>query len=248
MQLSFSTSTDERRMTDFQVVDCRTLGETRRYILSHAWSPIVWQGNYRAEKNFLHSDFCALDFDDGTWTIADARTMLEKNDLAGIVGITKSHQIAKGKHQAVDRFRIVMPWMERIADVKTYKQNMERLTKHMPADRAAKDAARFFWPCLDVVFYRPGGKLSWLPYTPPVKRPLPPQTVKDAMLMPPGFYAALKTRAIEGNRNSLAYWAAKRMKEHGFRSGDVVDVLKSYIALDDNELKRTVSSAFKNSS
>ena len=226
-------------MTAFQIADCRTLGETQRWIASHAWSPCVWNNGHRLEANFLFSDFCALDFDSGEWGIEDARAMLEKNDLAGIVGTTKSHTSTD------PRFRVVMPWRERISDVSAYKQNMKRLTEHMPADKAAKDAARFFWPCTEIVFYRPGGKIDCLPYTAPKPRPPVSQQTKDAMMMPEGFYVALRARAVEGNRNSLAYWAAQRMKDAGFRQLDAENILGSYINLDAIELNRTISSAFK---
>lgn len=231
-------------MTAFQIADCRTLGETQRWITSHAWSPIVWNNGHRLEANFLFSDFCALDFDDGRMTIDMAREMLIKGDYAGIIGTTKSHQKEKGG-LTCDRFRIVIPWAGRISDVGAYKQNMKRLTEHLPADRAAKDAARFFWPCSEIVFYRPGGKMAWLPYTAPRPRTLPSKQAQEAMFMSPGFYSKIKSAAIEGNRNDLAYWATKRMKEAGFRQVDVENILGSYISLDAIELNRTISSAFK---
>lgn len=241
MILSYSTSTNAQRMTAFQIADCRTLGETQRWILSHAWSPIVWSAS-RHEDHFLYSDFCVLDFDDGKMTIEGAKEMIVQGDYAGIIGTTKSHT------ETAPRFRVVIPWAGRIVDLKTFKQNMKRMVEHVPgADPKCKDGARFYWPCTEIVFYRPGRKMDWLPYTEPrVKaRVAPSKASKDAMQMPPGFWGHLKAAAIEGNRNSLAYWAAQRLKENGFRQVDVENILVSYINLDANELNRTISSAFK---
>lgn len=228
-------------MTAFQMSeDVKTLGAVQRYILSYAWSPIVWASGHRLRKNFQFSDLCALDFDDGSWSVQDAIDALETRDLAGIIGTTKSHT------PEAPRFRLVMPWDGRIIDARVYEQNMKRLTEHMPADKAAKDAARFFWPCKEIVYYRPGARLSWLPYTAPTPKPKPPKALVDARLTPFWLEKTLKTRGYEGNRNSLVYWCAKRLKDLGFSRDEAETLISPHISLDGSELSRTVLSAFSN--
>lgn len=241
MILSYSSSTSAQRMTQFLVSeDLRALGTIQRYILSYAWSPIVWANGTRLKMNFMFSDLCALDFDSGAWSVADARAMLEKNALAGLIGTTKSHT------DAAPRFRLIMPWDGRITCAKTYEQNMKRLTEHMPADKAAKDAARFFWPCKEIVFYRPGAPVSWLPYTPErPKRQISPE-LKSARPVPTWIETTLKNQGREGNRNNLVYWVSKRLKDLGFTPSEAESLISPHISLDGRELSRTVLSAFKN--
>lgn len=242
MIISYSPSTDPRRMLNFQRTDVRSLSEAQQYILKYAWSPCVWDGNIRAKSRFAFSDFCALDFDDGKWNIQDAASMLTQNNLCGFVGTTKSHGVDKGG-VTCDRFRIVMPWASRITCAKTYEQNMARLVEHMPADRAAKDAARFFWACTAVVFYRPGVKLDWVP----LKTALPKyRELTKHRIVPPGILTKLRATGA-GNRNNMVYWTAKRLKECGLSVDEAEKVIADNIALDRVELARSVLSAFQNS-
>lgn len=241
MILSYSTSTSAQRMTQFLVSeDLRQLGTIQRYILSYAWSPIVWANGTRRKANFMFSDLCALDFDSGEWGIDDAREMLEKNDLAGMIGTTKSHT------PEAPRFRVVMPWARRIVDVKTYEQNMKRITDYMPADKAAKDAARFFWPCKEIVYYRPGEPMAWLPYQKEAPRRVISRELRDARPVPTWIATTLKNQGHEGNRNNLVYWVSKRLRELGFTRDEAESLIAPHISLDGRELSRTVLSAFSN--
>lgn len=247
MIISYSPSTDPRRMLNFQRTDVRSLSEAQQYILKYAWSPCVWDGNIRAESRFLFSDFCALDFDDGKWSVADAIKMLNEKSLCGFVGTTKSHRLEKDGVIA-DRFRIVMPWASRITDLKVYKQNMARLVTHMPADQKAKDGARFFWPCTAVAHYRPGARLDWeaLKSEPVRERILVSDKTIDARMVPEWLKTKLR-QTLPGARNSNTYWAAMRLKERGFIASEAENVISQYINLDRTELARTVLSAFTRS-
>lgn len=245
--VSVAPGSDPRLMTQFTEMGVPTRIALARVIVLTAWSPIVWTGGQRAKANFQHSDFCALDFDDGKWTLGDATTFLLENKLIGIIGTTRSHQKAKDGAPAVDRFRIVMPWAGRILEARTYEQNMARLMAHMPADRACKDAGRFFWPCGRIAFATNGDPLAWLPYAPPPPRALSRTAAIDAELrrVPLWMRDELSRGVPPGQRNKTAYRFACHLKQRGFSQRDVEDILVSGIDIDRSELAGAISSAFR---
>jgi len=251
--VSYSESTDAKKMVVFNTKQTATIKEIIPGIEKYAWSPCIWQGGRRLKSKFIESYFCVLDFDDGLWTVDNAIDFLTTNNLAGIVGTTKSHQLSKGGGDPQDRFRLVIPWLNPITDLATYEQNMKRVIKNIatdlePADRACSDGARFFWPCRKVVYYRPGKKLSWLPFQKPKPSPRRAQALRRdtfAKLVPTWMRQQLQSGIIEGTRNKTAYVFAKRLKERGFTCSEAYDELSRYITLDDTELSRTISSAYK---
>jgi hypothetical protein len=172
--------------------------------------------------------------------------MLVKSDLGGFIGATKSHRVAKGAQPACDRFRVVIPWESRITDVKTFEQNMLRLTRYMPIDPVCKDGARFYWPCTESLHFTIGDGMSWAPYeVPPVRPPSRSAAYdKDLHTVPPWMEAELKT-AHPGTRNKTAFKMAIRLKERAWTQSEVVALLGCYIDLEAKELERTVQSAWR---
>jgi hypothetical protein len=83
------------------------------FILRRVWSPCVWDGGRRREQNFAFAGWGALDFDDGRYTLEQAKT--DWREFIHVMGTTKSHQVAKNGGAACDRFRILFPWEEPIA-------------------------------------------------------------------------------------------------------------------------------------
>jgi hypothetical protein len=131
-------------------------------ITKEAWSPITWIQGARAACNYTSCEFLTLDFDDGTQTIDDAKEILQTYKLRGMIGTSKSHQREKtteaGKVRApCDRFRLIIPLERNIEDAKTYSYNVkEAMDMLFPgADTACKDAGRFFFPCVDIVYISP---------------------------------------------------------------------------------------------
>jgi len=249
--ISYSESTDEKKMIRFHQKETASIKAIIPGIERFAWSPCVWRGGRRLKSHFIESYFCVLDFDDGLWTVANAIEFLETNNLAGIVGTTRSHKIEKNGKPAVDRFRLVIPWKNPITDLATYEQNMKRVIASLGvkvADRACSDGARFFWPCKEVIHYRPGAKLGWLPFkaaTPSKRQQVAIRRDKDARLVPTWMRKVLENGIVEGTRNQTAYVFSKRLRERGFTQSETYDELSRYISLDDTELTRTISSAFK---
>lgn len=247
---TFSTaktnSTRANQMTRFQESSVFAFPDLAFFLTAAAWSPVVWKAGQRLKANFLFSDLCALDFDDGRWTVAHAIQMLEANDTTGMVGLTKSHQKSKDGQPAVDRFRVIMPWSSRITDLATYEQNMARLMSHMPVDKSCKDGGRFFWPCTEIVYQRSGEPLDWLPYQAPAPRKLSATTQIDRELhQVPQWMAHELTRIKEGERNKTVFRFSIRLKERGWTVPEIVELMAAHVSLDMREITRTVESAYK---
>lgn len=132
----------------WESVECNDLDALENLIIRFPWSPCIWKDGLRRKNNFISAKWCALDFDDNM-TLSEAKDIFI--DTEHLIGITKSHQIAKGNNPARDRFRVVLRFEELISNKAVYEASMDLAIKHHDADRACKDAARFFWPCKKIV-------------------------------------------------------------------------------------------------
>ena len=123
-----------------------------KLVREFAWSPIVWVGGVRKSDAFAAALWCALDFDDGAYTIAQACDDVTSAGLAHVIGTTKSHGMPKGDAPACDRFRMLLRF-DRVVDSRaTYERVMRAAMQDFTsADKSCKDAARFFFPCVDIV-------------------------------------------------------------------------------------------------
>jgi hypothetical protein len=115
------------------------------------WSNMAWVGGCRSEENFSCAMWCALDFDEGP-TKADVISMMREAGLAYILAPTKSDGVAKAKtatskeKPACERFRVVLPFEDTIADLDVYRYNMTLLTQRFRADLQPVDGARCWQP------------------------------------------------------------------------------------------------------
>lgn len=125
-------------------------------ITKAVWSPIIWKEGLRRRDHFAACKYAALDFDDGRWTLDDAQRHCRENKFSFIIGTSKSHQKEKktltGKvSPPCDRFRLVIPFDRLVTDRFEYEASMRHLTDVYPCDPACVDAARFFYPCKEIV-------------------------------------------------------------------------------------------------
>ena len=135
-------------------------------ICSCAWSPVIWRDGKRLTENFIASCFMVLDFDEADYTIEQAKA--DWADSVHIIATTKSHQREKGGKPPKDRFRVVSPWDDCIFDPDVYSHNVAVLVKKYDADPTCIDAARFFWPCREIMSIQRDGYLQpVLPFTKP---------------------------------------------------------------------------------
>ncbi len=112
-------------------------------ITTLAWSPILWHGGVRKEKNFDKAYFAVIDIDNG---MSLKEAINEKfADFDCIIGTTKSHGI-KG-----DRFRVIFRLDKPIIDVNVWRATHEGLIEMSGADKSCKDGARWYYPCKQIV-------------------------------------------------------------------------------------------------
>lgn len=133
----------------FSRYETRSLFVISQLICKYVWSPIVFRDDYRCERNFEVSYFCALDFDSPEFSLREACKVF--CDTQHIIATTRSHQKPKGEALACDRFRVVIPWEKPVSSLGVYKYLMRKVTERFDCDTACKDGARFFFPCLKVV-------------------------------------------------------------------------------------------------
>ena len=104
--------------------------------------------NYRHTSCFLSSNWIGLDFDEGLSLDEGVNLFC---DVTHVICTTKSHQVEKGKSPPCDRFRVFLKLPETITDPTEYKDIVRFYVERYEADAKCVDAARFFWPCKEVV-------------------------------------------------------------------------------------------------
>lgn len=134
----------------FTTVECATEKKLCEYVTKYVWSPAVYDFNYRTRDNFIQASFIGIDVDDVSheYPLKEAINQLE--GTWHIIGTTKSHQITKDNRKC-DRYRIILKLTATTYSVWDYEYTLKELVKHYNGDQAAKDAARFFYPCKEIV-------------------------------------------------------------------------------------------------
>lgn len=215
-------------------------------ICTNVWSPIIWKDQRRNTENFLYSDIIGLDFDEGP-TLESVKKNLAALHIKSLIGLTKSHQKEKSGKPACDRFRVIIPWHQRVTDYNVYRQNLERLSKIFPGDKACKDGARIFQPCVRIDAFLDGRGYSWLPYVAPSysaaqtseyfkRNGIIPRYIRDMIDHPPG----------SGERNKHCFRIAANLSKYGFSESDcIAAVMSCAVGLPEREKLMAAKSGFK---
>lgn len=241
--VSLTTSLDPAHQKFFRVVNPQNLHQIINVITKRVWSPLVWQGGRRRSDFFMSCDWLVLDFDDGRWTLEDAKTFCKAKSYAYILGTTKSHQIAKGKNPACDRYRLIIPWNGRIKDIRVYKQNILRIASLIPCDPQCFDAARPYLPCKEIVAFSTGSGMPWYDYVAPRKIEYPKRAQG---IVPSWLHAKMLTVPAHGERNKHAFQLAMCLARFGFSEDQVInEVLRAPIDLPESEKRITARSGYK---
>lgn len=220
------------------------LDNIAKIITTKLWSPCVWSGRHRVQKDFLFADFCALDFDTGEYLLEQA--IKEWSDSIHIIGITKSHGIEKNGIVA-DRFRLVTPFTQRIADIDQYKQNIAKHIRNYGADKACKGGAQFFYPCREIVsINKTGFSLDVL-----AKRQRISKSHPRKLIVPPYLFKFINVEIVpKGSRNNTFFKVACAMLEAKFDIDRIVELILNSPTYQGNldykkEIAATVASAAK---
>lgn len=219
-------------------------------ICDYSWSPIIWAQGSRAACNYVTCEYLAIDFDEGKFTIEDAKTFLQDYKLAGIIGTTKSHQKVKTTNSgfvlpACDRFRLVIPFDSNIEDARTYTYNMRQALSHFPADQSCVDAARFFHPCSKIVYT--SDQTGRYPVDRDVPDPRQRRQLQEGQLLPTDVINTLTKGIPAGSRNSTSFRIACAMFDAGHTPEEIFKTIHKATKnpLPEQELRRTIENAQK---
>lgn len=224
-------------------VDCE-LEIVAGFICIRSWSPCLWTSGRRLSENFRFADFLALDFD---CSLPLAEALNAFCDMQHVIGLTRNHQLPKDGEPPGDRYRVVIPFERRITSADEYRYTMYRYVTKYEADKKCKDAARFFFPCRNVVSIQLEG------YEADVFEPPPPERRKAKAAafaargsLPPFIIRRLKVPFAQGERNDEAFKTAKYIINAGYDQGDAFDMLSPLVTADFyDELRKCISNAAK---
>lgn len=249
MKFKCSKINDYSKTTTIELSELKDVAE---FIKNNQWSGGVFKNSTRNNENFESADLIALDIDEGL-TIESAKSILDEKNLSYIIGTTKSHGISKNGKVACDRFRVIIPFAERIKSKNEFDEIMKAIISEFPQiDKNAKDCARFFYPCKEVVHTNFSGELllknihfkneekSTAINGIPKKGNLSFQTNKF-----------LQHGAAPGSWNANIFKSAKDMQEQGYSKKEAFGLFEQmnnqfYSGTLDSSDIASIESAFKN--
>lgn len=172
ISLSLAKSDDPRHQQRFTESGPLNVDQFKATIIRNIWSPIIWKDGVRTKANFQSCTYFVLDIDDGL-PLADMIDFCKTQEVSHIIGTTKSHRKEKvsssGKMSpAADRYRVIFPADTICTDAELYRYNLGIMAERFGCDESATDAARFFYPCKEVVAAATfkEGRVTWLPFDP----------------------------------------------------------------------------------
>jgi len=148
----------KRHYTEFIPKQINSYREFCDVFLSDVWSPIVFENNYRLERNFIKTQLCVIDVDEGIG-IDDTCEILQEKKLWGIVAPTRSHGKWKKNNPPRDRYRVIMKFELPITNLDLYKQNIGMRLNVFKADKL-RDGARYFYPSNEIYYSQDGNPLK----------------------------------------------------------------------------------------
>lgn len=213
----------------------------------YVWSPCVWRWGKRKQSNFIGALWCVMDFDDGDMSLDQAvRTW---QDMTHVIGTTKSHQQLKNGH-VCDRFRVAIRWKDPITDLRRYRYNMVKFTNKYPCDTSCRDAARFFFPCKEIVSVGEG-------FAEDVTMEVPERFEKpdlemyrafaEAHITPLHIMHTLKNKPPPGKRNVTVYGLGKDLARLGKTLAECVAIIEQFqtVNLSEDDYYNTLISGHK---
>lgn len=195
------------------------------------WSPIVWRDGVRRGEQFLYADYCVADIDEGA-SIYEARRRLDQLGISYAIVTTKSHQKPKGEHKARDRYRVVTRFTRRIKDRREYTHNSRLFGNLFSADNT-HDAARSYFPGIDIVTIKPGRPLRIVPPPPEIK--YQPRAVDPNMPLPLWVKDALQNGFPSGERHRKSINVVCHLIKRGWTQTDIIDGFLLRIGLEQHE-------------
>ncbi|POB13869.1 primase-helicase family protein [Halobacteriovorax sp. DA5] len=241
------------KSADGKMVSISNFDDLKQIITTKQWSHGQFANDHRSKSNFLSTDFIVLDFDEGM-TLADA--IKEFQDFNCLIGTTQSHQVPKNGNPSCDRFRVVLELSQRIHDAEIYENLYEEFLNRYPqADHLAKDAAKTWRPCKEIIYENENGELIEVDLaklaTPSAKVLNSSKEMSvDLSKIRPTIETSkfLLSGAPDGEWHGALLKAASECARLGLSKEDFSEQIKdkgSYGYLDNNDL-RTIDDAYSN--
>lgn len=222
---------------------------TPELIAKEAWSPSRFTKPRRSKSNFLEAQVIGLDIDEKI-TLAEAISKLAGYEC--IVGTTENHQKVKNagtnaEKPACDRFRVTLPLSEPVYSAGDFVATLEAAASllGLPFDEQAKDAARWFIPCKNVVHVGKGKRVSPSAHEPSRQLVASPTTISST-----GTRGQLSRATLEflvNYKETMGEWhlpfikAAMDFKEQGYTEDEAASRLATaspHGALDETDLEQ----------
>lgn len=210
----------------FKSIELLDVHRLAKCITNYVWSPCVWEGGKRTQKNFKAARLCVLDFDDGETTLMDAKRIF--CDCIHLIGTTRSHQ--KEKNGLIcDRFRVLFIFEKPLDNLRKYRWNMHKFMRNFSCDRACKDGARFFYPCREIVSLATEGYFQKveddIPEDFETRRAIN-QTLFEAGVIPNRIYMKFERNFYKNHRNIAIYGFANDVACYGFTPTEILFKIK----------------------
>lgn len=184
-----------------------------------AWSPCRFHDGHRKTTHFADANLLALDFDNGLLPLAQACNVF--SDCQHVIGTTFNHQQNKGGI-VCDRFRVVLVLDRVVTEAAEYAATAKYYAERYDADLKAVDAARFFWPCPQIVSVNADPD----DYRFDVIKPRKDERVAPLRYGQQGVIRrrtqlALRGFVPVGERNTFCFSIAKDLRDAGFGFDDI---------------------------
>lgn len=233
-------------------------GEIAAIIQKYVSSNCLWANGVRLKKNFRIAEWLGLDFDDGL-TLEDAKRKFDP--YLHVIGTTKSHQVEKGG-KTCDRFRVFLRFGDRCTSADDYEETARKWVRETGADKACVDAARFFFPCKEIVVCKYYGKIIHAVDAEEVRRKkqeaIEVRNRKIAQYYAPNrslrgqVQSWLRHGCAQGMRNKVCYMVAREAKKSGYSESETISMIMAspipssgVDPFPEREVITTVRSAFK---
>jgi hypothetical protein len=216
-------------------INAPTAGEVAKIILKYPNSHCLWAHGIRKIENFRKAMWLGLDFDEGL-SLEDAIKIFDP--YMHVIATTRNHQKTKGNKPPCDRFRVFVMLSEIIRDADQLTMTIDELVKKHGCDEQAKDAARKWNPCKEIIVSKYIGK----PY-----KPVNIEIVKErkritneriakrtarlnayyvpGKVIPPQARVLLDHGTIDGDRNEACFRVSRDLKKVGYTESEALELI-----------------------